>query len=95
MSRTKRNFRKGYAPEYLAEGGDAQNTGNDFKKKLKPYAKEVRPMKEKAAKTGYVGGFSKGVSRYDKLVTKNANRALKKSYRQQLKNETKKLLNYE
>ncbi len=56
---------------------------------MRPWTKEVRPLKEQASKTDHVGGYSKGVSAYDKLITKNANRSKKKAYRQQLKKELK------
>lgn len=46
--------------------------------------------KLKAEKTDHVGGYSKGVSRYDKLITKNANRAMKKGARQESKKNLKK-----
>lgn len=70
--------------------GDAQVYGDNFRsKKLKPFAKEVRPLKYYARKTDLVSSFQKGVSRYDKLVTKNANRSIKKAKRRQDKNELK------
>lgn len=48
-----------------------------------------RERKTFAHKTDHVGGYSKGVSKYDKLVTKNANRGLKKSTRQKVIREIK------
>lgn len=44
-------------------------------------------MKHRASKTDHVSGYSKGVSAYDKLITTNANRSLKKRIRQRHKKE--------
>lgn len=52
-------------------------------KRLTPYA--TTPFKFKATKTCHVGGNMKGVTDYDKLVTRNANRSLKKGIRQAAK----------
>lgn len=46
----------------------------------------------KAEKTDHVGGYSKGVSNYDKLTTRNANRAMTKGARQESKRNLKKYL---
>jgi hypothetical protein len=43
--------------------------------------------KFKAVKTDHVNGYAKGVSQYDKLTTKNANRSKTKGARQQAKRE--------
>jgi hypothetical protein len=51
---------------------------------MKPFA--GYKQKYKAQKTDHVGGFSKGVSTYDKLIARNANRSHKKATRQALKN---------
>lgn len=48
--------------------------------------------KLKAEKTDHVGGYSKGVSEYDKLITRNSNRAMKKGARQESKINIKKYL---
>jgi hypothetical protein len=48
--------------------------------------------KLKAEKTDHVGGYSKGVSGYDKLITRNSNRAMKKGARQESKINIKKYL---
>lgn len=56
-------------------------------KRLRPYAVERKPIKYTADKTEYVPGTLKGVSKFDKLITKNANRAIKKAFRQRLKKE--------
>lgn len=50
-------------------------------------------QKFKAVKTDHVGGYSKGVSQYDKLTTKNANRSMKKSARQEAKRAIVEILN--
>lgn len=57
--------------------------------KMRPYTKNPGDLKEKASKTDHVGGYSKGVSAYDKLIARNVNRSKKKAYRQQLKKELK------
>ena len=51
-------------------------------RKMRSYSAEREQFKFKASKSEYVGGYSKGVSAYDKLITKNANRSIKKSMRQ-------------
>jgi hypothetical protein len=43
---------------------------------MKPYSNNRQKLK--ADKTDHVSGMSKGVSGYDKLVTRNANRSFKK-----------------
>lgn len=57
------------------------------KRKTKPYVtdKEIGSGKFKATKTDLVPGTSKGVSKYDKLITRNANRSKKKALRQSVK----------
>lgn len=88
MSRTKRKLRKGYNPQYISEGGDAQVDRNTWRpRKMRPYTTTTTDSKFTASKTCYVNGFIKGVSRQDKLETKNANRSMKKSLRQKLKKE--------
>lgn len=54
---------------------------------MKPLLRDKKQgtPKLKAEKTDHVGGYSKGVSDYDKLTTRNANRAMTKSARQQNK----------
>ncbi|GGH28341.1 hypothetical protein FAZ19_19760 [Sphingobacterium alkalisoli] len=54
---------------------------------MKPYTIKIGSPKLKAVKTDHVPGASKGVSKYDKLITKNANRSGKKSLRQRVKND--------
>lgn len=56
-------------------------------RKMMPYTKKPNTYIERAYKTDHVPGRYKGVSSYDKLITKNANRSHKKAYRQQLKRE--------
>lgn len=60
--------------------------------KLKPYTIDIGVGKFKATKTDHVPGEAKGLSSWDKLVTKNANRSKKKALRRKLKNQIK---NYE
>jgi len=50
--------------------------------------------KYKAVRTDHVSGYSKGVSDFDKLTSKNANRAVKKSARQQAKLEIRAIINH-
>lgn len=92
MSRTRRKLRKGYKPQRIEEGGDAQIDNWLISRKMKPY---TRPnlYKLKATKTDHVPGFAKGVSKSDKLITRNANRSFKKGYRQELEKQLKKELN--
>lgn len=59
---------------------------------MKPLDKKQGRPKFKAEKTDQVGGYSKGVSTYDKLITKNANRSRTKSARQQEKLEIRKII---
>ncbi len=96
MSRTIRNIRKWSIDEdtvKIIKGGDKQVNHNAWgNRKMPPYATTPSVFKDRATKTCHVNGFMKGVSKYDKLITKNANRSLKKSIRQQLKNELKKEL---
>lgn len=56
---------------------------------MKPYlkTKQQGAPKLKAVKTDYVPGTAKGVSKKDKLVTKNANRSRKKAARQEAKKQ--------
>ena len=62
---------------------------------MKPFVKSKQKGtgKFKAQKTDHVDGYSKGVSRYDKLVTKNANRGMAKGARQEAKKEIRDILN--
>lgn len=55
--------------------------------------KQQRHPKWRAEKTDHVGGFSKGVSNYDKLTTRNANRTMTKGARQETKKEIREILN--
>lgn len=91
MSRTKRKIRRwkrNSDTTEIIEGGDAKvSHGWWGNRRMKPYAKTPAVHKERASKTCHVAGYSKGVSKYDKLITKNANRSRKKAYRQQLKKE--------
>lgn len=87
MSKTKRTLRKGYNPEYIRKekGGDAQvDSFKIRKKKLTPYTGKST-YKFEPERSEYVPGTSKGVSKYEKLVTKNANRSMKKSVRAKIK----------
>lgn len=95
MSRTKRRIRKwDNNTTIITEGGDAQVSRNWWgRRKMLPYAISPNVSKSRASKTDHVGGFSKGVSRYEKLITKNANRALKKAFRQKQKLEILKAIN--
>jgi hypothetical protein len=52
---------------------------------MKPYSNNRQKLK--ADKTDHVSGMSKGVSGYDKLVTRNANRSFKKQERVKAENE--------
>lgn len=49
--------------------------------------------KHRTVKSKHVDGYTKGVSNYDKLTTKNANRAMTKGARQQSKRQLKFILN--
>lgn len=98
MSRTKRKSLKGDWPNaslFEEEVGDGQVDCFRPHLKMKPYSKEKRPMKFRASKTDHVTGFYKGVSNSDKLITRNANRSIKKAFRQQLKQEIQNELNEE
>lgn len=53
---------------------------------MKKYAKRSAVKLKTANKDG-IPGTTKSISKYDKLITKNANRADKKRMRQQSKNE--------
>lgn len=90
MSRTFRNIKK---DKSIVKGGDAQVESWDHSNRLTPYTKKKNIGKYKATKSSFVGGYSKGVTRADKLDTKNANRSLKKAFRQELKNQLKQELN--
>lgn len=58
-------------------------------KKLTPYLKDKDKgvLKYKADRPDGIPGSSKGISEYDKLIVKNANRSRKKGARQQFKND--------
>ena len=58
---------------------------------MKPYLDEhsMGSPKFNAEKTDHVPGTAKGISKKDKLVTKNANRSRKKAARRQGKNYIK------
>ncbi len=89
MSKTKRTLRRGYNPEYILKekGGDAQvRPFRIGKKKLTPYTGKGT-FKFVPERTDHVSGYSKSLSKYEKLVTKNANRSMKKKVRQKVKKE--------
>lgn len=93
MSRTKRKiFKGGWEPsdgKYLTEGGDAWVDHHRYgNRKMKPYSKEKSPIKYKASKSEWAPP-NKSITKNEKLSTKNANRSLKKGFRQQLKRELK------
>jgi hypothetical protein len=91
MSRTKRKQISETGSEELV--GDAKiNAYNARNKKLTPYIKNKSDFKFKATHTYLVPGKWKGVSAYDKLITKNANRSKKKALRQKIKLDIKKEL---
>jgi hypothetical protein len=52
---------------------------------MKPYSNNNTKLQ--AEKTDHVSGYSKGVSKTDKLVTRNANRSFKKQERTIAKKE--------
>ena len=83
MSNTKRKALSGYKPYTLEEVDDGEIRSFKAHRKMAPYAKTKGVPKFKAHKTDHVGGYSKGVSKADKLNTKNANRSFKKGARQQ------------
>lgn len=94
MSRTKRKGLKGYNPQRLEDNlGDAQIDDWPRNRKMRPYAITPGVNKYKAVKSCYATGFTKGVTKRDKLITRNANRAFKKGFRQQTKQQIKKELN--
>jgi len=76
MSRTNRNK--------IKRAADWKNINPH---KSKPYVadKDKGHSKFKATKTEYVDGYMKGITATDKLITRNANRSLKKGMRQQSK----------
>jgi hypothetical protein len=61
---------------------------------MKPLLRDKKQgePKLKAEKSDHVGGYSKGVSQYDKLTTRNANRGMTKGVRQESKRNLKKYL---
>jgi hypothetical protein len=88
MSRTKRKIRKwkrDLNEIRIVEGGDAQ-VGHGWwgNRKMRPYSKRPNEIKFKAE--SYTGTAP---TRNDKLVTKNANRSIKKALRQYLKKQLK------
>ncbi len=87
MSRTKRKKIKD--GKLLTSIGDAQVEHNWRGRKMTPYAVTPAVFKDRATKTDHVPGKAKGVSKYDKLLSRNANRSLKKGMRQKLKKEIK------
>ena len=91
MSRTIRNIKRGYNSLEIVKGGDAKNRnegwGYQTKHKLRPYTVTPSIFKAKATKTDHVGGYNKGVSKFDKLLTRNCNRAQKKKVRRLAKKQ--------
>ena len=83
MSNTRRKALSGYKPYTLEEVDDGDSKIFRPHRKMTPYSKSKWVPKFKASKTSHVGGYSKGVSKADKLNTKNANRSFKKGARQQ------------
>ena len=83
MSNTRRKTLKNYKPFVLEEVDDGEIGNFKTHRKMAPYAKTKGVPKFKAHKTAHVDGYSKGVSKADKLNTKNANRSFKKGARQQ------------
>lgn len=67
-----------------------------YGRRMKAYTKNNKRGKfavDMSRGDGNGGGFKLGVSRTGKLVTKNANRSLKKAVRQESKNEIRNYLN--
>lgn len=88
MSKTLRNILTGFRPRRIKTGGDAQVDNSSWsERRMKPYTKDIGFGKMVASRTCYTTGYMKGVSHYDKLTTRNANRSMKKSMRQQNKKE--------
>ena len=83
MSNTRRKTLKNYKPFVLEEVDDGEIGNFKAHRKMAPYAKTKGVPKFKAHKTDHVSGYSKGVSKADKLNTKNANIGFKKGARQQ------------
>lgn len=98
MGKTKRKvFKGGWRPsdgKCMGKGGDTQVDHHRYgNRKMKPYAKDKSPMKHKASGSDcYQSGYMKRISKSEKLEAKNANRSLKKGFRQQLKRELRKEL---
>lgn len=87
MSRTYRKRIKNGKQERC---GEAQTGGwKTYKRKMKPYTKDMNCHFDIGEHKEFVTGYVKGITNGEKLTVKNANRGQKKALRQQLKKELK------